>query len=121
MHRSGTSAVSGTLTKLGCSSPKHLMPANINNPRGYFESVAFMQLHDELLESAGSNWQDWRSFNSDWHRSFAAAGFRRRAKDLFAEEFGDSPLPLLKDPRVCRFTPFWLDVLREMAATPRIV
>src|SRR5271163_5273785 len=56
MHRRGTSAVAGTLVKLGGGSPKHLMVANAGNARGYFESVAFMQFHDELLASAGSRW-----------------------------------------------------------------
>jgi hypothetical protein len=30
-------------------------------------------------------------------------------------------LPILKDPRIYRFLPFWLDVLKEMNAEPRIV
>jgi hypothetical protein len=121
MHRSGTSAVSGTLTKLGCGSPKHLMPACRDNPKGFFESVEVAKFNDELLESAGSQWNDWRSFNPAWSRSPVAAAFRRRAKQLFASEFGVFPLPILKDPRMCRFAPFWLDVLRDMRATPRIV
>ena len=121
MHRSGTSAVAGALTKLGGGLPKHLMAAHPSNVRGFFESVAFMNFHDELLESAGSNWRDWRLFNPGWHRSPVVADFRRQAKDLFAEEFNGSPLPVLKDPRICRFTPFWLDVLREMQATPHVV
>ena len=121
MHRSGTSAVSGTLTKLGGSPPKNLMAADANNPRGYFESDILTEFHEGLLTSAGSNWSDWRLFNPGWHRSAAAAEFRRRAKELFAEEFDGSPLPVLKDPRICRFAPFWLDVLREIQATPRIV
>jgi hypothetical protein len=120
MHRSGTSAVAGALTKLGGGLPKHLMPANPSNARGFFESVAFMNFHDELLESAGSNWRDWRLFNPGWHQSPVAADFRRRAKDLFVEEFDGSALPVLKDPRICRLMPFWLDVLRDMQATPHI-
>jgi DNA repair exonuclease SbcCD ATPase subunit len=28
---------------------------------------------------------------------------------------------MLKDPRICRFTPFWLDVLREIDVTPHFV
>ena len=121
MHRSGTSAVAGALTKLGGGLPKHLMPATPGNVRGYFESVALMGFHEELLESAGSEWSDWRLFNPQWGQSPVAAEFRRRAKELFAEEFDGSPLPVLKDPRICRFAPFWLDVLREMQATPHIV
>ena len=121
MHRSGTSAVSGTLTKLGGGSPKHLIPAGPENPKGFFESYKMADFHDELLESAGSNWRDWRSFNPGWRRSAVAADFRRRAKDLFAEEFDSLALPIFKDPRICRFAPFWLDLLREMQATPHIV
>ena len=67
MHRSGTSAVAGTLTKLGGAAPKHLLTADSGNPRGYFESVAFMEFHDELLASAGSCWHDWRLFNPGWY------------------------------------------------------
>jgi len=121
MHRSGTSSVAGALTKLGGGMPKHLMAADQGNARGYFESVAFMRFHDELLESAGSNWRDWRLFNPEWRQSPVAADFRRRAKELFAEEFNGSALPVLKDPRTCRFAPFWLDVLRDIEAKPHIV
>ena len=121
MHRSGTSSVAGVLTKLGCALPKSLMPANAGNVRGYFESTAFMMFHDELLHSAGSVWSDWRPFNTSWLISPVAAGFRQRAKELFEEEFGDRPFPILKDPRICRFAPFWLDVLKDQGATPRAV
>jgi len=121
MHRSGTSAVAGTLVKLGGGPPKHLMVANPGNARGYFESVAFMHFHDELLASAGSRWHDWRLFNPGWYSSPVAAEYRRRAKELFEAEFSGAALPVIKDPRICRFAPFWLGVLREMQKTPRIV
>ncbi len=121
MHRSGTSAVAGALTKLGGAVPTHCMAENAGNPRGYFESVAFMHFHEDLLASAGSSWQDWRLFNPGWYKSPVVAGFKQRAKDLFEAEFHGSALAVLKDPRICRFVPFWLDVLREMQATPHIV
>jgi len=80
-----------------------------------------MHLHDELLASAGSCWHDWRKFNPAWHRSPTADAFKQRAKQIFEAEFGNATLPILKDPRICRFVPFWLDVLKEMNAAPRIV
>jgi hypothetical protein len=121
MHRSGTSAVTGVLTKLGADKPKHLMPANPQNERGFFESVPFMEFHDELLASAGTRWNDWRIFNPSWYSSPVAAQLRRQAIALFEKEFEGSALPILKDPRVCRFMPFWFDVLREMNATAHVV
>jgi hypothetical protein len=121
MHRSGTSAVTGVLTELGGSAPNNLMLPHIANERGFFESVPIMRFNDELLASAGSSWDDWRKFNGSWYKSPAASSFKRRATTLFQCEFGDADLPVLKDPRICRFAPFWIDVLQDMHATVRIV
>ena len=121
MHRSGTSATAGLFLKLGGAQPKTLMPAEGGNERGYFESQALMTFHDELLASAGSDWTDWRQFNPAWYQSPTAAAFRKRAKQLFKEEFDGEPLVVLKDPRVCRFTPFWLKVLAGIKARARVV
>ena len=80
-----------------------------------------MTFHDELLASAGSSWTDWRQFNPAWYQSPTAAAFRKRAKNLFKEEFDGEPLAVLKDPRVCRFAPFWLEVLARIKAQARVV
>jgi hypothetical protein len=121
MHRSGTSAAAGFMVKLGGAQPKTLLPADDGNERGYFESQALMTFHDELLASAGSSWSDWRQFNPAWYQSPTATTFRKRAKQLFKEEFDGEPLAVLKDPRVCRFVPFWLKVLAGTKARARVV
>jgi hypothetical protein len=121
MHRSGTSSVAGVLTKLGGHAPKTPMAPSFANERGFFESQSFMSFHDQLLDSAGSNWVDWRPFNPNWHQTTVAEHFRRRAKDLFTSEFEEVPLPVLKDPRICRFAPFWFDVIKEMGAKSHLV
>ena len=121
MHRSGTSAAAGLLMKLGGAQPKTLMPAEGGNERGYFESQALMTFHDELLASAGSDWTDWRQFNPAWYQSPTATAFQKRAKQLFKEEFDGEPLVVLKDPRVCRFAPFWLEVLAGIKARTGVV
>ncbi len=38
MHRSGTSAMTGLLSKLGASPGSDLLPANPSNPKGFFEN-----------------------------------------------------------------------------------
>jgi len=120
MHRSGTSALAGILAKRGAALPGTLMEGAADNPRGYFESRPIMEFHDELLKSAGTHWNDWRSFDLGWYDAPAAARFRERAKQLLDEEFGDSRLFVFKDPRVCRFVHFWLDIFRdeEIAVKP---
>jgi hypothetical protein len=121
MHRGGTSASAGFLVKLGGAQPKTLMSADDGNERGYFESQALMTFHDDLLASAGSSWTDWRQFNPAWYQSPASPAFQDRAKQLFEDEFGGEPLAVLKDPRVCRFAPFWLEVLAGIEARARVV
>ena len=121
VHRSGTSALAGVLGQLGCDLPQSLMPPNENNPRGYFESNKVYQFNDALLASAGSSWDDWQEFNPGWIRSQRAEEFRTRARAVLAEEFGTSPLFVLKDPRICRFAPFWLDLLGQEGCRPLVV
>ena len=40
MHRSGTSSTAGTLVRLGCGAPQHLMAPNVDNERTAWFSPA---------------------------------------------------------------------------------
>jgi hypothetical protein len=122
MHRSGTSAVTRVISLLGASLPSELMPAvKDNNEAGFWESLDAYRLNDEILASAGSRWDDWLPFNPDWMRSPAKNGFKQRALALLKKDFGQSPLFVFKDPRLCRLLPFWLEVLDAFGAEPLIV
>jgi len=57
----GTSAFTRVLSFCGASLPKHLEPANQAN-EGFWESSNIMTIHDELLASAGSAWDDFSEF-----------------------------------------------------------
>jgi hypothetical protein len=48
-------------------------------------------------------------------------GLRARAKQLLEEEFGAAELFVLKDPRICRIAPFWLEARREANIAPLVV
>lgn len=121
MHRSGTSALTGTLVRLGATVPATPMAADQGNERGYYEFMPFMVLHDQLLASAGSRWDDWRRFDPAWLSSFEAEKFRAEARKLLLDEFGDAKLFVLKDPRACRFIPFWKSVLAEARTALQVV
>ena len=112
MHRSGTSALAGALIRLGAAPPATLMTPLEANPLGYWESRLFMDFHDRLLDAAGSAWDHWTPFNADAigfdHTAQLSDNFER----LLCGEFGDAPLFVMKDPRICRFVPFWLRNLR---------
>jgi hypothetical protein len=119
MHRSGTSAIAGTLAKLGPVAPKTLLGANAGNPRGHWESLILLQLHEDLLTSAGTSWSDWRQFDPKWYGSAKAREFKRRAKTLLLDEFGKTDAFVMKDPRICRFVRFWLEIFDAERITPR--
>lgn len=120
-HRSGTSALTRMLGSLGCRLPKTLLEPNEYNEAGYWESREVTQLNDAILESAGSSWVDWEAFHQGWYESPVADAFRDRARTVLENEFGDSGLFVLKDPRVCRLLKFWIDAMEDIAVAPAIV
>ena len=118
MHRSGTSALSGVVCALGASAPNNLLPANFANPTGYWESLPLVQADNELLASAHSSWDDWRQLDPQWYESGEARDFRDRLRDIVKSEYDDKPLFVVKDPRLCRFVPFFVSVLEELTIAP---
>lgn len=114
MHRSGTSALAGTLVRLGGHAPSNLLPTPPDNERGVWESRILRDLNDDILASGKSAWNDWRKFDPQWCKSPMASSFHARAVASVVSEFGDTALPVVKDPRLCRLMPFWFSVFREL-------
>ena len=116
MHRSGTSSVAGTLALLGAAAPRTLMRPAEDNPKGFWESEVVTAFNDRLLAAAGSSWDDWRRFALPSDPAWA-----EEAAGVLDAEFGDAEAIVLKDPRICRFFPFWRRVLESAGYGPLIV
>ena len=121
MHRSGTSAIAGFISKLGAEAPKTLIPADEYNQHGYMESATLIQFNDRLLASAGSSWRDWEPFDPNWINSPLAETFAAEFPALIEAEFGDAPLFIVKDPRISLIVPFWLQQLTRLAIEPKVI
>jgi hypothetical protein len=121
MHRSGTSALTPIVGLLGADLPKNLLPPSVTNESGNWESSELMIMHDQLLSSGGSKWDDWRAFNPDWYLSPPAAVFRSCISEVLRRDFSNSQLFAIKDARICRLWPFWREVLEEFEAKPAVV
>ncbi len=122
MHRSGTSALTRVLALLGAELPKKLMPPmQDNNEQGFWESSDLVQIHDRLLASAGSSWDDWSEFNTQWYQSPTATTFATKTISWLEQDFSDSSLFVIKDPRICRFLPFWTQLLENRHIEPTVV
>jgi hypothetical protein len=114
MHRSGTSAITRVLSLLGVALPKNVTGAAPWNEAGHWEPSPLVQLHDEMLLEMGSRWDDWRPFAPDVLDPSRLQYFRDGAARIVADEYGDAPLFVLKDPRVCRFEPHLRSILESM-------
>jgi len=119
MHRSGTSSVAATLVRLGGTAPQNLMPPSENNEKGHWESTVLADLNDEILAAGGSDWQDWRPYEVARIDSASANELFARATSALASEFGDTGLPVVKDPRMCRLMRFWAPVFGEAKCSVR--
>ena len=117
MHRSGTSALTGLIFRLGVDAPRTLHPPNEWNPLGYWESEPILDFHDRLLRAAGTSWDAWTPLNA----SYAAVPFTSELTRLIAAEFGSAPMFVVKDPRMCRLVPFWLQTLEASDIEPAAI
>ncbi|NVO29168.1 hypothetical protein HJ526_17220 [Donghicola sp. C2-DW-16] len=118
MHRSGTSALAGILARLGCALPQDIMPANDFNPKGYYESILTYNLNDAIFRSKDTAWDDWQTFPRDWYGTADMDAFMADGRKVLQNEFGNMPICVLKDPRICRLMPFWKQVFEREGLHP---
>lgn len=112
MHRSGTSAISGVLAKLGVDTPADLIAADQHNLKGYFEPQKIIDFHERLFAQLGSPSNDPLPLSYDWVDSALGRAAAAELAGLLDEEMGASALCLFKDPRICRLTPVWTEALK---------
>lgn len=121
MHRSGTSALTRVLSLAGAKLPKDLMGAAAGNEAGHWESNRLVHFHNQMLAELGSSWDDWRALDLS-HLSLRRRNeTQEEMKDLLANEYGAAPLVVVKDPRICRFAPFFIDAVAAAGYDTRII
>lgn len=121
MHRSGTSALARVLAIMGCSLPATLLGENASNPLGHWESDVIRSVNDRLLGFTGTTWQHWAPIEDSYFKSSTSGGLLATAARAIETEFGESPLFVLKDPRLSLLMPFWFEVLAGLEIGPAIV
>ena len=121
MHRSGTSALARVLNLLGADLPLNLLPANEHNASGYWESYDLMAIHDEMLQAAGTSWQDTGSIPQLWHNPQFIGRYRARIVKALKTQYTDSTLMVIKDPRISRFVPLTVAALQDIDVEPKFI
>jgi hypothetical protein len=122
MHRSGTSALTGMAGLLGVAPGENLLPAVADvNPKGFWEHAEIVSIHNQLLDVFDSSWDDDRPLPDRWWRTSTAATFRMMLLAVLRRDFGGHSLWLVKDPRLCRLLPLWLEMFDELGCRPHFV
>ncbi len=122
MHRSGTSALAGALEALGFEAgpADDLMPADIGNPKGYFELKSVASLDDEILTHYGGSWDCPPILPKGWEKDEAANAYTNRARALLNEVYATQHF-VMKDPRASLLLPLWRNATDDRACAIVIV
>jgi hypothetical protein len=111
-HRSGTSAVAGTIARMGAyHGPLETeFPYHPANPKGFYERQDVVELNDALLEAVGDTWCRVERFRADNVPPAAMTAFQVGAR-VIAADLAAHPVSVLKDPRLCLTMPLWRPLL----------
>lgn len=121
MHRSGTSALTRVVNLMGADLPDNLIPPKPSNTTGFWESQSVFRIHNDLLEALGLLWYDFLPLPPDWLQHPATRKARAALLECLRRDFSASSLFVIKDPRLCRILPLWIEVLAEFGARPHVV
>lgn len=96
LHRSGTSTVAGILHKLGVSMGEVLLKPQKSNPKGFYEDVEFLNIHQQILPK----WkEDIINLDLEYIAAYKELISHREKKNIWG----------VKDPRFC----FIFDLFEE--------
>ncbi|MED5550673.1 MAG: sulfotransferase family protein [Pseudomonadota bacterium] len=104
MHRSGTSALTGTLLEAGVYLGRVLDQSIQRNPKGLQEPPAVLYMQEDLLKVNGGSWNEPPE-RVEWRPLHTAV------RDLFIESRRDAGPWGFKDPRTLLTLEGWLEVL----------
>jgi hypothetical protein len=121
MHRSGTSALARVLNLMGVDLGNGSEAAGKDNQRGFWEHPELNVINDNILQSLNSSWQDLHSLPDQWLEADSLGPYVRKIEGVLDQQFPQSSVWGLKDPRVCRLLPLWLPILKQRNCQPSFV
>lgn len=119
--RSGTSALARCLSLLGAGLPAQLLPGNDSNKTGHWEPAQIVDLNDRLLGRLGARWDTLHDPDFSRLPNDVRSSFRNELTSTLAREYGEAPLIVLKEPRIGRLVPFYVEALEAAGYGVRVI
>jgi hypothetical protein len=114
MHRNGTSVLTRILNLMGMHLGNGFMiPGNKYNISGHWELGQIVRANEELLDDLYSAWDDVCPLSEGWQAAFNVSGYKEKISHILDQEFADSRLWGVKDPRISRLLPVWESILKD--------
>lgn len=112
MHRSGTSALTHLLRRMGlwAGEEDDFAPGDEHNPDGYWEHRGVWAVDEAVLESLGATWAEIADLDLGRLGEGVRTRFRERAREI-AAQLDRAGSWVVKDPRLCVLFPLWREVL----------
>jgi len=117
MHRSGTSAATELIARLGIHAPRpdDRHATSEWNQRGNWESRKLTWINQRLLRELGGTWSSPPSLEAGWETDHALEELRAEAAAAFSASFDSRPM-VWKDPQLCIVLPFWRTIVEPPVA-----
>jgi hypothetical protein len=119
-YRSGTSALSGALHRLGVTFHNDADP-NEHNPLGFYEIPELIEFDVDLFARLGVEWTDLRGLPNRWWMRADVASYLSRLEEILRRRFGAEPLWGLKHPHLCRLLPLYEQAVTQAGGRPHVI
>lgn len=112
MHRSGTSMIARLLNLCGLylGEEQDLLPAQPDNPEGFWENRKFVEINDAILTSLGGSWDAPPEPDSILSQKRLIRSLEKHAQNLIGD-FAGMTFWGWKDPRNSLTFPFWQNLI----------
>ncbi len=119
-YRSGTSALSGALARLGVTLHNDA-DANEHNPLGFYEIPQLIEWDVGVFQHLAVDWTDVRGLPEGWSERADIARHVTRLDEILRARFANEPLWGLKHPHLCRLFPLYERVVAQAGHRPHVI
>ncbi|WP_407878125.1 hypothetical protein [Francisella sciaenopsi] len=120
MHRSGTSALAGTLSIIGCDFGSKLTKPLKENPKGFFENIYSQLLDKDMMHDNGFTWDTYTMTVDDIPKE-KQIEYIKRAEEILISEFANADKIAIKDPRICILFPIWEQACKNLGIDIKVI